>query len=175
MSQKVEITNIIVGAIVSLTIAFSIYWYTSEQNKNTITLRYIELAIDILKQPNTTENKSLKEYAIKTLKEYSAIPFDESIEHEFKHLNFFLSGYKLDIEENQNGQWAFIGGTSTFDLSKVSPVPSKTIRWHIKYPFNAILEEDGYKVFEEQKNDKAIKEFIENAKKEHAAKYNVIK
>jgi hypothetical protein len=175
MSFKIELTNIIVSAIVSISIAYSTYMYSSEQSKNTLNLKYIELAINILKMPSSSENNGLKEYATKILKKYSEVPFTEEVEKEFNQINFFLSGYELDIQEKKGDEWINIGGVSTSDLSKIAPIPSSTIRWHILKPFNTFVGENEYKSFTHQNADKIIKEFVDNAKKEHAEKYNIVK
>lgn len=161
-------------AIIPITIALVSVYYTNVQKNSEINLKYIELAIDILKQPSSDNNKYLKDYAKNIIKEYSEIPLSKEVEEEIKNINFFLKKYVLDIEQKIDDDWKVVKNITIDDLEKLAPIPSKHIRWNIKYPYDFIMDEKHYDVFLEQKADKTILDFVSNEKRKHHEKYNVL-
>lgn len=185
MADQIEVTmkdnnksgwffELIKIVIVPLTIAFVSIYYTNVQKDSEINLKYIELAIDILKQPNSDSNQYLKEYAKDIIKKYSEVPLSKKAEEEIQKIDFFLNKYELDIEKMIDGNWEVIKSITINDLDKLAPIPSKNIRWHIKYPKNVIFDEKQYELFVGQKADKTILEYLNEKRKEHHEKYNML-
>jgi len=158
--NTLEIIKLIGSFLIPISIAFSTYWYTTEQQENDRSLKYIEVAIGILKQPDSKYNKNLKIYAKDIMKKYSPIAFNEAVEKEIKNLDYFSEGYDVEVQEKVNDKWIPINGICVIHLRDVRPIPSKTIRWNITAPFNKIIDEKEYKIFIQKNNYKNKSDFL---------------
>ena len=90
--------KIIFTILTPITILISGYLINLTLQENEIKVKYIEIAIDILKTEPTKENTELRLWAIKIIKEYSQIAISPEIELEL--INNSLINYLTDHEGN---------------------------------------------------------------------------
>ncbi len=53
-----------------------------------LSVKYVELAVNILSEPPAQETKNLREWAIKNIKKYSEVPLDDKVQEELKSESF---------------------------------------------------------------------------------------
>lgn len=147
-SRKEFIFEIIKLILIPIIIAALSIYYTYSQKENEIRVKYVELAIDILKSQKTKENKHLRIYARDIIKEYSIVKLNKNVEKEFLNFKFDpFSAYDIEFQKKVGEDWIEDGGISTLNISMVSKIPNKNMRWHITYPMNFIVDEKYYEEY----------------------------
>ena len=169
MYEKIEVVlneksntffDIVKSILVPITIAISTYLYTTSVNQNNVNQKYIEIAINILKDPPSQKNEDLRKWAIKIINKYSEIKLDKKLKQSLikniqisnSYDDIFLKsnkyhfkwpydpdvkGYEFEIQQklDENSSWQFYDGKSIKgnidNIINDIPNNSKHIRWRI--------------------------------------------
>ena len=82
--ERLKILSVVlVTVIIPLAIALTGNWYATALKDKEIQTKYVELAISILSQQPTDDNKSVREWAVQIINYYSAVPIDKQTKGEF--------------------------------------------------------------------------------------------
>jgi hypothetical protein len=87
--EKLKALNTIIASIlIPLAVVLIGNWYSSAVQESEIQVRYIELAVDILKE-NPSDNKAnMREWALALVNNYSEIKIDKETREELLKLHF---------------------------------------------------------------------------------------
>jgi type IV secretory pathway VirB4 component len=125
-----------------------------ENNKNQLANEYIKLAINILKDKPSENNKELRTWAVAVVNKYSDIKLSENTQKSLIEeipLTFFEEilykntgtytfkwngdnkrGYELDIEFLNNGSWNIYWGYCLIGNEITVPIPkNQNLRWRV--------------------------------------------
>ena len=73
--DKLKIVGI---ALIAPAVAFSGHWYSQALKEQEVRAKYVELAVDILKQETLTKKEPIRDWAIAVIDEYSKVKFSDS-------------------------------------------------------------------------------------------------
>jgi hypothetical protein len=84
--RKFEITGKVLGwTLIPVLIAFVGHSYTDVIRAKEMELRYVELAVDILKQKPAKDSAELRSWAIKIVDKFAPLPLSEKAKEELKY------------------------------------------------------------------------------------------
>lgn len=97
--EKIKIISTIISLLaIPIIIAVIGNEYTRAQKEKEINIRFIELAVDILKSESKYESENLKKWAIQIINKYSKLPISIEIENDLKSITTWPTKDKKDLD-----------------------------------------------------------------------------
>ncbi len=146
------LSKLIATIIIPLVIFFVGQSYTKSQIESQVRSEYIKMGVGLLANEPNEKNAEVRKWAIKLINHYSEVKFTAEAQKELEQNSFLLafvstlgnmekevefrwdsdgsSGYELEVQKFEDGNWQPYNGLCISDTSTILPIPiDKKIRW----------------------------------------------
>lgn len=101
--DKLQVIAIVLASLfVPLAVAFVGHTYTSAMKESENRLKYVELAVSILRAEPAPENAALRDWAVEVINNQSVVPLSAQAQAQLKQ-------HRVELGQFGAGTWAYVG------------------------------------------------------------------